>query len=178
MVAEAREDEGAAEVDNQGAESRGGEQPWLWRDGVEELFDGSPDRSDGGYEQYQSEKHADAGTGSIASAQGEEDEQVERGIFQEIDAVSEQGDRADSARHGEFEAEERQIGERHAGYGARECGIDLCLRGMLRCVQLEFSLGTVLWRDFHAMRLQLHGAGLFPGAVEAEETGTTEEDRQ
>src|SRR5437660_1158855 len=64
-------------------------------------------------QQNPGEKHSDPRPIPRAPAERGQDQEIDRRVFQEIDAVGEQRDRADRQRHGEFHAEIAKVERSH-----------------------------------------------------------------
>ena len=83
------------------------------RNGNVELVPSHPERRQPRHQQDARQAHSDARTvpGRFPT-QGGEDQEVDRGVLQEIDAVGEKRDRADGEGHGELDAEVAEVQER------------------------------------------------------------------
>jgi hypothetical protein len=58
-----------------------------------------------------------------ARCQREEDQHVDRGVFEKVDAVGEQRHLAESKRDGELDAEVREIEDRHQSHGPAQAAV-------------------------------------------------------
>jgi len=112
MPAVARQHDGAREIHRQRAGARKRERQGGRRDGHEDLPPGGPERGEPGNQQDACQRHAHSRPSPRAPAQRSEDQEVDRGVFEKVDAVREEGHRSDEQRRRELDAEIRQVQDR------------------------------------------------------------------
>ena len=123
-MAVAGEHEGAAEIDGERTQPRQRQGQRRRRQRVEEFFPRRPQNRKARHQQDQRQRHAEARPVRRRPCHGEEDQQVDGGVFEEIDAVGEQRDRTDGQRHGKLDAEIREIEQGDGQYDAAQGSVD------------------------------------------------------
>ena len=124
VVAIAGEQQGAAEIDGERAEpgQRQGERRRRRR--IDELAPRGPQRRQPRHQQDQRQRHADASAPRRRPCDGNEDQQVNRRVFEEVDAVGKQRHRADRQRHRELDAEIAEIEQRDGKHHPAQRTVD------------------------------------------------------
>jgi len=118
--AETGEHQGAGTVDEHGAKAGDRELDRFGRHGGGELAPQRPEDGERRDQQDASQGHAETRPCTRGPVEGEEDQGVDRGIFEEIDAVGEQRDRTDMEGDCELDAEIGEVEQRDDEDGAAE----------------------------------------------------------
>ncbi len=109
----AGQEECAGEIHDERSERRERQRGDLGRLRVQDLRDGRPDgRSRRNQDRHRQER-ADRAAGPERPAGGDEDEQVDARVLEEVDAVGEQRDRSDDPRDRELDAEVGEVEQGH-----------------------------------------------------------------
>ena len=107
-MANAGQDQGAHEIDQQRPCPGERERQWRGRHWGRELLPRHPDRGKAGNQDDASEYLADHGAARCTPRQRQEDQSIDRGIFKKVDRVCEECHRPDQKRNAEFNT---KIGE-------------------------------------------------------------------
>ena len=111
-VTETREQQRTAEIDGERPEASKRQRDRRRRDRFDEFLPGRPQRRQARHQDDQRQGHAKAGAAGRRPTDGQRDQEVDRRVLEEIDAVGEQRDRADPHGNRELDAEIGEVEQR------------------------------------------------------------------
>jgi hypothetical protein len=120
MMAMTGKHQRTGQVNDQRACACDGEPYRIGRDGMQKLLPCLPDRRQAGEEEDPCEDHSQTSAPDRGPSQSKQDQEIQRRVFEEINAIGKEGDRTDSQSNGELHSKIGQICQRHKTHRASQ----------------------------------------------------------